>query len=98
MIIECNSLSSMWKKLSGFLGLSFEVIDRIKKDNNRDSTAWWNPSILIRAWPPLGNVGFGLYRGMALSKGYCPKYSSKWQCNQSCGHSIERVAAQQNGH
>ena len=45
VIIECNSLSSMWEKLSGYLGLSFVVIDRIKKDKDGDSTACWNEAL-----------------------------------------------------
>ena len=45
LIIECKSLSSNWEKVSGYLGLSFELIDTIKRDNPRDSTGCWNEAL-----------------------------------------------------
>ena len=45
LIIECKSLSSNWEKVSAYLGLSFELIDTIKRDNPRDSTGCWNEAL-----------------------------------------------------
>ena len=45
MIIECKSLSSNWEKVSGYLGLSFELIETIKRDNPRDSAGCWNEAL-----------------------------------------------------
>ena len=45
MIIECTSLSAEWEKVSGYLGLSFNVIDSIKKDHPNDSTGCWNDAL-----------------------------------------------------
>ena len=45
MIIECKSLSSNWEKVSAYLGLSFELIETIKRDNPRDSAGCWNEAL-----------------------------------------------------
>ena len=44
MIIECSSLAAQWKELSGYLGLSFKLIDRIKCDY-QNSTCCWNEAL-----------------------------------------------------
>ena len=43
--MECKSLSSNWEKVSGYLGLSFELIETIKRDNSRDSAGCWNNAL-----------------------------------------------------
>ena len=45
MIVECKSLSSDWEKVSGYLGLSFELIETIKRDNPKDSSGCWNEAM-----------------------------------------------------
>ena len=45
MIIECKSLSGDWEKISAYLGLSFKLIDVIKRDNPRDSAGCWNEAL-----------------------------------------------------
>ena len=45
LITECKSLSSNWEKVSGYLGLSFELIETIKCDNPRDSAGCWNEAL-----------------------------------------------------
>ena len=45
MIIECKSLSGSWEKVSAYLGLSFELIETIKRDNPRDSAGCWNEAL-----------------------------------------------------
>ena len=45
MIIECKSLSGDWEKVSAYLGLSFKLIDIIKRDNPRDSSGCWNEAL-----------------------------------------------------
>ena len=45
LIIECKSLSGNWEKVSGYLGLSFELIETIKRDNPRDSAGCWNEAL-----------------------------------------------------
>ena len=38
-------MSSNWEKVSGYLGLSFELIETIKRDNPRDSAGCWNEAL-----------------------------------------------------
>ena len=38
-------MSSNWEKVSAYLGLSFELIETIKRDNPRDSTGCWNEAL-----------------------------------------------------
>lgn len=45
LIIECTSLSAEWEKVSGYLGLSFSLIDSIKRDHPNDSTGCWNEAV-----------------------------------------------------
>ena len=45
LIIECKSLSGDWEKISAYLGLSFKLIDIIKRDNPRDSAGCWNEAL-----------------------------------------------------
>ena len=45
LVIECKSFSSDWEKVSAYLGLSFKVIDTIKRDNPRDSAGCWNEAL-----------------------------------------------------
>ena len=45
LIIECKSLSGDWEKISAYLGLSFKLIDTIKRDNPRDSSGCWNEAL-----------------------------------------------------
>ena len=45
LIIECKSLSSNWEKVSAYLGLSFELIETINRDNPRDSAGCWNEAL-----------------------------------------------------
>ena len=45
MIIECKSLSGDWEKVSGYLGLSFKLIETIKRDNPKDSSSCWNEAL-----------------------------------------------------
>ena len=45
LVIECKSLSSDWEKVSAYLGLSFKIIDTIKRDNPRDSAGCWNEAL-----------------------------------------------------
>ena len=42
VIIECGSLAADWEKLSGYLGLSFELIDNIK---GADNSSCWNEAL-----------------------------------------------------
>ena len=45
LVIECQSLSSDWEKVSAYLGLPFKLIDTLKRDNPRDSTGCWNEAL-----------------------------------------------------
>ena len=45
MIDECSSLAGDWEQLSGFLGLSFLLIDNIKRDHPQDATGCWNDAL-----------------------------------------------------
>ena len=38
-------MSGNWEKVSGYLGLSFELIETIKRDNPRDSAGCWNEAL-----------------------------------------------------
>ena len=38
-------MSGIWEKVSGYLGLSFELIETIKRDNPRDSAGCWNEAL-----------------------------------------------------
>ena len=45
VIYECSSLAVNWEQLSGFLGISFELIDRIRGNYPSNSTACWNEAM-----------------------------------------------------
>ena len=45
VITECSSLAAHWEQLSGYLGLSFELIDRIKGDHPSDKISCWNEAM-----------------------------------------------------
>lgn len=45
VITECSSLATHWEQLSGYLGLSFELIDRIKGDHPNDKVGCWNEAL-----------------------------------------------------
>ena len=42
---ECSSLSAHWENLSGFLGLSISLIDRIKVSSHINVNACWNEAL-----------------------------------------------------
>ena len=48
MILKCSSLAAKWEQLSGFLGLSFKEIARIKADHPKDVMGCWNEA--LRQW------------------------------------------------
>ena len=45
VITECSSLAAHWEQLSGYLGLSFELIDKIKGDHSTSNTGCWNEAL-----------------------------------------------------
>ena len=45
VITECSSLAAHWEQLSGYLGLSFELIDKIKGDHPTSNTGCWNEAL-----------------------------------------------------
>ena len=44
IIVECSLLAANWEKLSGFLGLSFYLIEDIKRKES-DSISCWNEAL-----------------------------------------------------
>ena len=47
VIIACSSLAGKWQQLTGFLGLSFQQIREIKKNNCNDSADSWNEALMM---------------------------------------------------
>ena len=48
VVTECSSLAIEWEQLSAYLGISFKLIDGIKRDNANKNSACWNE--LIKQW------------------------------------------------
>ena len=46
VIIACNPLADKWKKMSGFMGLSFKMIRTIDGNNPNDSEGSWNEALM----------------------------------------------------
>ena len=47
LIIECSFLSAKWERLSGYIGLSFRVIDDIKCDYGSDAGGCWAKALKV---------------------------------------------------
>ena len=45
VIIECSSFAANWEQLSGYLGLSFELIDSIRRNNPTNISSCWNEAL-----------------------------------------------------
>ena len=45
VIIECNSLANTWERLSGYLGLSYKEINKIKINHGGDCASCWNEAL-----------------------------------------------------
>ena len=45
VIIECGLLAANWERLSGYLGLSFEILDDIKKCHPNNNSDCWNEAL-----------------------------------------------------
>lgn len=45
IIKECSSLAAKWEQLSGYLGLSIETIDTIKRNIPTDAAGCWNEAL-----------------------------------------------------
>ena len=45
VITECSSLAAKWKQLSGYLGLSFNLIDIIERNHSSDTFDYWNEAL-----------------------------------------------------
>ena len=46
VVIACSPLAAKWKKLSGFMGLSFKTICAIRDNNPDDSDGAWNEALM----------------------------------------------------
>ena len=45
MIMECRSLAANWEQLSGYIGLSFDLIDNIIGDHPSNNSGCWNEAL-----------------------------------------------------
>ena len=45
MIMECRSLAAKWEQLSGYIGLSFDLIDSIKGNHPSNNSGCWNEAL-----------------------------------------------------
>ena len=45
MIMECRSLAANWEQLSGYIGLSFDLIDSIKGNHPSNNSGCWNEAL-----------------------------------------------------
>ena len=45
VITECSSLAAKWEQLSGYLGLSFRLIEEIKGNHPNNNSACWNKAL-----------------------------------------------------
>ena len=43
--MECRSLATNWEQLSGYIGLSFDLIDIIKGNHPNDKCGCWNEAL-----------------------------------------------------
>ena len=45
VIMECRSLAANWEQLSGYIGLSFDLIDSIKGNHPSNNSGCWNEAL-----------------------------------------------------